>query len=260
MSFPPGTEMFQFPGFAPGRYGFAAGYPLAGVGCPIRRPPDQSPLAAPRGLSQRAASFVASRRQGIHQVPFSRSPRPSGRAARRVTGGPPAAGAGSRRHRTKHAAACSTTVAAALAARPPLFARRHHTITGNVERPRRRGGARAARGPASTSPGPEGNPNSLLDRPAAPSHHLPRGRRDGRAAGRGGREGMRGRRAPASMRSAGRPGRGPADGRLRKEVIQPQVPLRLPCYDFTPVADLTVDGCPPRGLAHRLRVKPTPMV
>ena len=31
---------------------------------------------------------------------------------------------------------------------------------------------------------------------------------------------------------------------LRKEVIQPQVPLRLPCYDFTPVADPTVDGCP----------------
>ena len=46
----------------------------------------------------------------------------------------------------------------------------------------------------------------------------------------------------------------------RKEVIQPQVPLRLPCYDFTPVADLTVVGCLPRGLAHRLQVKPTPMV
>ena len=26
-------------------------------------------------------------------------------------------------------------------------------------------------------------------------------------------------------------------GLLRKEVIQPQVPLRLPCYDFTPVTD-----------------------
>ena len=25
-----------------------------------------------------------------------------------------------------------------------------------------------------------------------------------------------------------------------KEVIQPQVPLRLPCYDFTPVTDHTV--------------------
>ena len=31
---------------------------------------------------------------------------------------------------------------------------------------------------------------------------------------------------------------------LRKEVIQPQVPLRLPCYDFTPVADPTVVSCP----------------
>ena len=28
-----------------------------------------------------------------------------------------------------------------------------------------------------------------------------------------------------------------------KEVIQPQVPLRLPCYDFTPVAEPTVAGC-----------------
>ena len=27
---------------------------------------------------------------------------------------------------------------------------------------------------------------------------------------------------------------------LRKEVIQPQVPLRLPCYDFTPVIGHTV--------------------
>jgi hypothetical protein len=47
---------------------------------------------------------------------------------------------------------------------------------------------------------------------------------------------------------------------LRKEVIQPQVPLRLPCYDFTPVADPTVVSCLPCGLAHCLRVKPTPMV
>ena len=26
---------------------------------------------------------------------------------------------------------------------------------------------------------------------------------------------------------------------LRKEVIQPQVPLRLPCYDFIPVTNYT---------------------
>ena len=47
---------------------------------------------------------------------------------------------------------------------------------------------------------------------------------------------------------------------LRKEVIQPQVPLRLPCYDFTPVAKPTVVACLPFGLAQRLRVNPTPMV
>src|ERR1700757_1198848 len=28
----------------------------------------------------------------------------------------------------------------------------------------------------------------------------------------------------------------------RKEVIQPQLPLRLPCYDFTPIIDPTFDG------------------
>ena len=45
-----------------------------------------------------------------------------------------------------------------------------------------------------------------------------------------------------------------------KEVIQPQVPLRLPCYDFTPVAVRSVGGCLHCWLAHRLRVQTTPMV
>ena len=31
-----------------------------------------------------------------------------------------------------------------------------------------------------------------------------------------------------------------------KEVIQPQVPLRLPCYDFTPVMDHTVVSALPK--------------
>src|SRR6202142_2803123 len=30
---------------------------------------------------------------------------------------------------------------------------------------------------------------------------------------------------------------------LRKEVIQPQVLLRLPCYDFTPIMSCTLSGC-----------------
>ena len=44
---------------------------------------------------------------------------------------------------------------------------------------------------------------------------------------------------------------------LRKEVIQPHLPVRLPCYDFVPIASPTFDGSLPYGLGHRLRVLPT---
>ena len=30
---------------------------------------------------------------------------------------------------------------------------------------------------------------------------------------------------------------------FRKEVIQPQVPLRLPCYDLVPIAEFTFGVC-----------------
>ncbi len=33
----------------------------------------------------------------------------------------------------------------------------------------------------------------------------------------------------------------------RKEVIQPQLPLRLPCYDFVPITSPALDGCLPTG-------------
>ena len=32
----------------------------------------------------------------------------------------------------------------------------------------------------------------------------------------------------------------------RKEVIQPHLPVRLPCYDLVPITSLTLDGSPPR--------------
>ena len=44
---------------------------------------------------------------------------------------------------------------------------------------------------------------------------------------------------------------------LRKEVIQPHLPVRLPCYDFVPIASPTFDRSPPCGLSHGLRVLPT---
>ena len=41
-------------------------------GCPIRKFTDQSLFAAPRNLSQRTTSFIASQCQGIHQMLLSR--------------------------------------------------------------------------------------------------------------------------------------------------------------------------------------------
>jgi len=43
---------------------------------------------------------------------------------------------------------------------------------------------------------------------------------------------------------------------LRKEVIQPQVPLRLPCYDFVPITSLTLGRRFHCWLANALRAKP----
>jgi hypothetical protein len=54
------------------------------------------------------------------------------------------------------------------------------------------------------------------------------------------------------------PPRHPQTGLPRKEVIQPHLPVRLPCYDFVPIASPTFDSSlPKQGLGHRLRVLPT---
>ena len=46
----------------------------------------------------------------------------------------------------------------------------------------------------------------------------------------------------------------------RKEVIQPHLPVRLPCYDFTPLTSHTFGTSPPCGLGRRLRVQATRVV
>ena len=50
----------------------------------------------------------------------------------------------------------------------------------------------------------------------------------------------------------------PQNGLPRKEVIQPHLPVRLPCYDFVPIANPTFDHSPrTKRLGHGLRVLPT---
>ena len=46
----------------------------------------------------------------------------------------------------------------------------------------------------------------------------------------------------------------------RKEVIQPHLPVRLPCYDFTPLTLHTFDASAPFGFGRRLRVQTTRVV
>ena len=57
-------------------------------------------------------------------------------------------------------------------------------------------------------------------------------------------------RSPRSFKDCGLP---------RKEVIQPHVPVRLPCYDFTPLTLHTFDASLAR-LGRRLRVQTTRVV
>ena len=42
----------------------------------------------------------------------------------------------------------------------------------------------------------------------------------------------------------------------RKEVIQPHLPVQLPCYDFVPITNPTLGDYPSCELAHRLQVLP----
>ena len=62
LSLPPGTEMFQFPGFATYAYGFSARQ--------FGHPGLNARLTAPPGLSQSSTPFIASWRLDIPHTPL----------------------------------------------------------------------------------------------------------------------------------------------------------------------------------------------
>ena len=82
LSFPAGTEMFQFSAFALHPYTFRVKYPCGWV-APFGNPRITARLPAPLGLSQVPASFIASRHQDIHHVPLC-SVIPTGRRGLRL--------------------------------------------------------------------------------------------------------------------------------------------------------------------------------
>lgn len=65
-SLPSGTQMFQFPEFAP----IARQCIFNALGCPIRKSTDQFLFANPRSLSQLITSFLASESLGIPHTPL----------------------------------------------------------------------------------------------------------------------------------------------------------------------------------------------
>ena len=67
LSFPRGTEMFQFPPFAPAAYGLGGGS--------FGHPGLNAWLTAPPGLSQSSTPFIAYRRQDIPHMPLVAWPR-----------------------------------------------------------------------------------------------------------------------------------------------------------------------------------------
>ena len=72
ISFPPGTEMFHFPGSASSTLWIHVEIPEHDFRwvSPFRDPRIKGCLAPPRGLSQLATSFFAVQRQGIHLLPL----------------------------------------------------------------------------------------------------------------------------------------------------------------------------------------------
>ncbi len=91
--------------------------------------------------------------------------------------------------------------------------------------------------PAPLPAGPQGNPRSQRSLPHQHAHTKPE-------------------TIPGTRATRRTPDRRPEKLR-RKEVIQPHLPVRLPCYDLVPITSLTLDGSIHKGLGHRLRVLPT---
>ena len=100
--------------------------------------------------------------------------------------------------------------------------------------------------PSEATPHPPGRavskPNSVSDDPSPTPHP------------RGPTRLLRTRHRPTTDRHPSRHGDPPPEPPhfvvlLRKEVIQPHLPVRLPCYDFTPIANPTFDGSLPEGWA-----------
>ena len=275
-SLPMGTEMFHFPTFPPHALYIQAqvtGHDSSWVS-PFGHPRITARLPTPQGLSQAPTSFIGSRCQGIHHVPFTAC-----RHQHRTT---PLTRHDQRRRTTRHKRNSHNnhpphpTPDSTSETRP---ATGHHAQIQNppttrhtpkVPAPVSRRCSRPLSTSQTTTPHhpPPDNPHRGQRLTAVWPGTKPRSpTRPPTKAGRGAGEASepqqcaptpqspRGQastelpltnttKTPARSRpdkTAGRTHHGQGCVLLRKEVIQPHLPVRLPCYDFVPIASPTFD-------------------
>jgi len=230
--------MFHFPTFPPPALCVQAGvtgHDSSRVS-PFGNPRITARLTAPRGLSQPPTSFIGSWCQGIHRAPLLTWPQRCSRplCSSQATGG--------NRARTRRVPRRSRGRSAEDAVRAPPHA---HT---------RGQGARET----SERPFPQ-DPTACLgrspDRLSVPLHsrgrtctcrpgHRPTGQRSTHEQPPWDEHPRCGFGRRTSATSTVR-----RHVLLRKEVIQPHLPVRLPCYDFVPIASPTFDGSLHEGWA-----------
>ncbi len=232
ISLPVGTEMFHFPTFPPRTLCVqmrVTGHDPGWVS-PFGNPRIKVRLPTPRGLSQATTSFFGSWCQGIHRMLLK---------------------------------TCTTKIKDARVHCAVLKLRA-------VPHPHPTQPCRKAHGPneeTSSRPFPQDptvcQPTPQPDHPPVPTHHPTEQQavltRAAQPTGPFHRCSTREHHLGTSVRAVV-PEPSPSnhhEGRsnqgrpvlLRKEVIQPHLPVRLPCYDFVPIANPTFDGSPHKGWA-----------
>jgi len=217
--------MFHFPTFPPHTLYIQArvtGHDSSWVS-PFGHPRINARLPTPQGLSQAPTSFIGSRCQGIHHVPLVACQTKT--ATKMLASTVQFSKYGRHPHRSPPGCAGSWFEGARVLPEtdvsgpnsvsksdPPDLHPRFHAASGSTE------GCRVMRG------------RTTISRRSTSEHPLPQD-------------------VCLRNRWIGQHPRGVCRMLLRKEVIQPHLPVRLPCYDFVPIASPTFDGSLHKGWA-----------
>ncbi len=220
---------------------------------PFGHPRIKALSAAPRGLSRPHASFIGPVCQGIHHAPL-----PTTR---------PQAMPRQQQLRTARRQIITLNDHKTIDPNPPKNGPgRNNTADSQPEKPAIRSRPLSSSQATSAPPRPATGQHPMQEPDGRQEHHPKQGGGPGtqqRIHATASRPFHASTPTPSDQ-PAGPAGTTPAQharkdfqNLRRKEVIQPHLPVRLPCYDLVPIADLTLDGSPPNGLGHRLRVLPT---